>query len=59
MGGKIHVESEEGQGSKFIVTLQAKTTDKIVICNEAQTMTNDEKNTYLQELGAFNYTHNF
>jgi signal transduction histidine kinase len=55
MGGEIHVQSEEEQGSKFIVTLQAKTTDKMVICNEAQNMTNDQKIDYLRELGAFNY----
>jgi signal transduction histidine kinase len=30
MGGKIHVESQIDEGAKFIVTLQAKTIDKLI-----------------------------
>jgi signal transduction histidine kinase len=39
MGGEINVESKANKGSKFIITLQVKAIDKIVICDDAIRMT--------------------
>ena len=58
MGGEINVKSEINEGSKFIVTLQAKAIDKVVICND-EDMDNHEKVEYLESLNAFQYTKNF
>jgi len=30
MGGKVHVESELGEGSKFIITMQVRVIDTII-----------------------------
>jgi len=36
MGGKVHVESEgEGNGSKFIITMQLRVIDTMVFNSEA------------------------
>ena len=43
MGGEIHVESKVNEGSKFIITLQVKAIDKIVICDDSFNMTDKQK----------------
>ena len=59
MGGTVTVESELGVGSKFIITVQLKVTDKKVTLYKANELDNQAKIGKLRKLGAFNYTKDF
>ena len=59
MGGDVNVESQEGIGTKFIITQQIKAIDLIVLVNDVNKMTETEKIDYLQRINAFDFTSNF
>jgi hypothetical protein len=59
MGGRVHVTSEVGKGSKFIITQQLKVIDKVVIQKDSKFMSNHEKLKIFTDMGAFNFTSDF
>ena len=50
MAGEVSVQSEEGQGTKFIITQQVKTKDRVLITDQVNHNT---------MLGAYNFTSDF
>ena len=59
MGGSVDVKSTLGKGTQFIISLNPKVIDKIIIKTDQDRMSNDEKNEFLKSIKAFQYTNEF
>jgi hypothetical protein len=59
MGGKVTVESELNVGSKFIITMQLRVTDKVIFSINTPFMNERDKLRLFEEYGAYNFTPDF
>ena len=59
MGGNVDVTSQINVGTNFIITLQPKVVDQRVYVPNEDNMTQEEKLSYFNNIGAFCYTEDF